>query len=192
MQLGYGKVNERSFTGNTTAQWLSALEHSRTRLITLGLFLLVELAVGTIWITSSKELADVNVKLAAKLEERIQNENRLKLIKLDGVELEQAIRSQLATRDRLNGLLLFLEKTAGLQGVTLNDGNQIYQPATKTKLAHSTIQYSVQGSYPQVLQFVAQALNENPALTVKSLTFRRQDPMISSPSVSLEMNFYYE
>jgi hypothetical protein len=106
-------------------------------------------------------------------------------------ELEARINNRLASRDDLNGLILSLESTAPAHGVTLSDANQSFVEASRDKLSHSLIQYSVQGSYAGVLQFVAESQNKHEALVLNSLTFRRSDPLVSNLQINLEWALYY-
>ncbi|MAZ10518.1 MAG: hypothetical protein CMN90_12690 [Sutterellaceae bacterium] len=105
--------------------------------------------------------------------------------------LEETIKKRLANRDDLNSMILALESTAPAHGVTLSDANQTFVEASRDKLPHSLIQYSVQGSYSGVLQFVAESLNKHEALVLKSLTFRRSDPLVSNMQINLEWALYY-
>jgi hypothetical protein len=104
---------------------------------------------------------------------------------------EEKIKKKLANRDDLNGFILSLESSAPAHGVTLSDANQSYMEASRDKLPHSLIQYNVQGSYAGVLQFVAESLNKHEALVLKSLTFRRSDPLVGNLQISLEWALYY-
>lgn len=106
-------------------------------------------------------------------------------------DLEDRINNRLASRDDLNGLILSLESTAPAHGVTLSDANQSFVETGRDKLSHSLIQYSVQGSYASVLQFVAESLNKHEALVLNSLTFRRSDPLVSNLQINLEWALYY-
>lgn len=106
-------------------------------------------------------------------------------------ELEKEIKKRLANRENLNGLILSLESTAPALGVTLSDANQTYVEASRDKLPHSIIEYNVQGSYANVLQFVAESLNKHDALVLKNLSFRRADPLVSNLQINLEWAFYY-
>lgn len=124
----------------------------------------------------------------------LTNQSALEAIDVKQAEqrdLEDKIKKRLANREDLNGLILALESTAPAHGVTLSDANQTFVEASREKLSHSLIQYSVQGSYSGVLQFVAESLNKHEALVLKSLTFRRSDPLVSNLQINLEWALYY-
>jgi Tfp pilus assembly protein PilO len=105
--------------------------------------------------------------------------------------IEGTIKKRLANREDLNGLILSLESTAPAHSVILSDANQTYVQTSRTTLPHSLIQYNVQGSYANVLQFVAESLNKHDALVLKNLSFRRADPLVTNLQINLEWAFYY-
>lgn len=141
----------------------------------------------------------VNVHQSAKTHQdtlglMLTNQSALEAIDVKQAEqrnLEEKIKKRLANREDLNGLILALESTAPAHGVTLSNANQTFVEAGRDKLPHSLIQYSVQGSYSGVLQFVAESLNKHEALALKSLTFRRSDPLVSNLQINLEWALYY-
>ena len=127
----------------------------------------------------------------------LQQANQTTLDKLNTEQkshqlLEKTIKNKLAKREDLNGLILSLESTAPAHSVTLSDANQTYIESSRTSLAHSLIQYNVQGSYANVLQFVAESLNKHDALVLKNLSFRRTDPLVSNLQINLEWAYYYQ
>lgn len=167
------------------------LEQARQRLTIIGILVCINLVL-VCWITiNMRQTTETRMETIALQE---TNQIVLEQFSMQQSNLrgsEEQIKKRLASREDLNGLILSLESTAPAHSVTLSDGSQNYIEASKDKLPHSLIQYNVQGSYANVLQFVAESLNKHEALVLKSLSFRRADPMVSNLQINLEWAFYY-
>lgn len=168
------------------------LNTPETRKMTFIILVMVNLIFAGICLHTVYKTKAVEKEVIALTHE---NQNALESIKdqnLTQQTLSQTIISQLASRGDLNGLILSLESTAPAHNVTLADGKQTYVPQSKTKLSHSLIQYSVQGSYASVMQFIAESLNKHNALVLKKLSFRRMDPLVSNLQIHIELALYYQ
>lgn len=161
------------------------------RVLLLTLFAINLVLIAWVLLNCYK-LAEFKNKTLELQESNLETREAIQTRHANTLALEATIKKQLANRNDLNGLILSLESTAPAHNVTLSNGGQTYVEATREKLSHSLIQYSVQGSYADVLQFVAESLNKHDALVLCNLTFQRQDPLTSHLTIQLEWAFYLD
>lgn len=160
--------------------------HSFAMLATLNIILAISLT------TTIKQQSAIKKQTHDLLNTSQSEIDASKRKEKDQLLLNKKIRDTLSNRDDLNGLILSLESTAPAHNITLTDVSQSYVEAGPDSLAHSIIQYNVQGNYSNVMGFVAESLNKHEALALHNLSFRRADPLVTTLQISLEWAYYYQ
>ncbi|MCQ8895623.1 hypothetical protein NQT62_04095 [Limnobacter humi] len=170
---------------------LASLVNSKRRMTAIALIILLDMiliaAIG-LNIKQTRGLHHTNIRAQTNLQIEMDAQQSSEA---NQSAREENIRNRLANRSDLNGLILALESTARAHSVSLSDANQQFVGSNHDTLPHSVIEYTVQGSYPNVLQFVAEAMNRHDALVLSNLSFRRTDPLVNTLQTHLEWVYYY-
>lgn len=89
--------------------------------------------------------------------------------------------------ERVPALMARVYGAAAQQGLVLEQGDYQLLPVDKLKLNRTVMVFPLKGGYPQIRQFVAQALADVPSLALDGIRFKRQK--ISDTVLEAELGF---
>lgn len=109
------------------------------------------------------------------------------------LSLDEKARAHIAdlpTLQEVSEIITRLHEVARASGVTWLQADFLFSPASATQLPTYSLVFPLQGSYKNIRQFITNSLNNEPALALSEISFKREDPNAAQVNAQVRFVLY--